>query len=59
MCSSDLLVRKSLSATQIKKAYTTQTANPATGAAWTLQEAIARLLELGYDQADATVLLEE
>ena len=53
------LVRKSLSAAQIKKAYTTQTTNPATGAAWTLQEAIARLLELGYDQADATVLLEE
>jgi hypothetical protein len=53
------LVRKSLSATQIKKAYTTQTTNPATGAAWTLQEATARLLELGYDQADATVLLEE
>ena len=53
------LVRKSLSATQIKKAYTSQTTNPATGAAWTLQDAIARLLELGYDQADATVLLEE
>lgn len=53
------LIRKSLSAAQIKKAYTTQTTNPATGGAWTLQDAIARLLELGYDQADATVLLEE
>lgn len=53
------LIRKSLSAAQIKKAYTSQTTNPATGAAWTLQEAVSRLLELGYDQADATVLLEE
>ena len=53
------LVRKSLSAAQVKKAYTTQTVNPATGAAWTLQDAITRLLELGYDQADAQVLLEE
>lgn len=53
------LIRKQLTATQIKKAYTSQTTNPATGAAWTLQDAIARLLELGYDQADATTLLEE
>lgn len=53
------LIRKGLTATQIKKAYTSQTTNPDTGAAWTLQEAQARLLELGYDQADATVLLEE
>lgn len=52
-------IRKSLSATQIKKAYTSQTTNPATGAAWTLADAVARLLELGYDQADATTLLEE
>ena len=53
------LIRKGLTATQIKKAYTSQTTNPDTGAAWTLQEAQARLLELGYDQANATTLLEE
>lgn len=52
-------IRKSLSASQIKKAYTSQTTNPDTGVAWTLQEAIDRLLALGYDQADATTLLEE
>lgn len=53
------LIRKSLSAAQIKKAYHNGVTNPATGQPWTQAEATARLLELGYDQADAQTLLEE
>ena len=53
------LVRASLSAAQIRKAYHNGVTNPATGQPWTQAEAIARLLELGYTQADAETLLEE
>jgi hypothetical protein len=53
------LIRKQLSPGQIKKAFTTSTINPATGAAWTQAEATAALLARGYDQNDATVLLTE
>ena len=53
------LIRKSLSATQIRKAVSNGVTNPATGAVWTTQDAIARLLELGYDHDDATTFLEE
>ena len=45
------LVRKQLTPAQIKKAYREQT--------FTLAQAIQMLLDRGYDQADATVLLEE
>lgn len=51
------LIRKSLSATNIKKAWTEQTPDPTTGQPWTEQEAVNRLLELGYDSADATMYL--
>lgn len=53
------LIRKQLTAAQIKKAYSTSTTNPATGQPWTQADAIARLLELGYDQADAETFLAE
>jgi hypothetical protein len=53
------LVRAGLTAKQIVKAYGDGIHNPATGAAWTRDEAIARLLELGFDQADAEVLVDE
>lgn len=53
------LIRKSLTATQIRKAVSNGVTNPATGAAWTTADALARLLELGYDQNDATTFLEE
>jgi hypothetical protein len=53
------LIRKQLSPAQIKKAFTTSTINPVTGAAWTQAEATAALLARGYDQNDATVLLTE
>ena len=53
------LIRSQLSAAQVKKAYVEQVVNPATGAAWTQQDALAALLERGYSQNDATTLLEE
>jgi hypothetical protein len=53
------LVRAELTAKQIVKAANSGVKNPATGAAWTRDEAIAALLELGYDQADAEVLVDE
>lgn len=52
------LIRRSLSAKELVKAYGEQVVNPATGAPWTAADATARLLELGYDQADAQTLLE-
>jgi hypothetical protein len=53
------LIRAELSAKQIVKAVGDGVHNPATGAAWTRDEAIAALLELGYDAADAAVLVDE
>ena len=52
------LVRKSLTAANLKKALSTQAQNPATGVAWTQAEVIARLLELGYNNDDAVTFLE-
>lgn len=52
------LIRKQLTAANIRKALNLGADNPATGAPWTQADAMARLLELGYDQADATVFLE-
>lgn len=52
------LRRKQLSPKEIAKAYSESVINPATGVAWTQADAIAALLARGYDQADATVLLE-
>jgi len=53
------LVRKQLSPKEIKKAYSEGVLNPATGALWTLQDAMAALLARGYSSNDATTLLEE
>jgi hypothetical protein len=53
------LVRKQLTPTQLKKAWKGSTANPATGAPWTRDEAIARLERMGYSAADAETFLDE
>ena len=47
------LVRKQLSPADLRKAYQKQDLNVATGAAWTRADAVARLIELGYDSEDA------
>lgn len=52
------LIRKQLSASEVKKAYKGGVTNPATGLAWTEVDATNRLLELGYSTADAATLLE-
>lgn len=52
------LTRKQLTPAQVKKAWAEGAINPATGQPWTQQEAIDALLARGYDQADATTLLE-
>lgn len=51
------LIRKQLTPANIRKALDEGVTNPATGAAWTQQDAIQALLERGYDQADAEVFL--
>ena len=53
------LIRKQLSPSQIHKAVKDGVVNPATGVAWTMQDGINALLERGYTQADAQVLLSE
>lgn len=53
------LVRASLSAAQIKKAWVEQIPDPALGRPWTEDEAVARLVDLGYTQDDARILLVE
>jgi hypothetical protein len=53
------LVRKQLSPTQIRKALNLGVVNPATGVAWTTQDAIDAMLARGYDLNDATVFLQE
>ena len=53
------IVRASLSAAQIKKAWKEQVPDPLTGAPWTEAEAVARLVALGYTPDDARILLAE
>ena len=53
------LVRKQLTPAQLKKAYKGADTNPATGAPWTIDEAIARLVGMGYSHNDAVTFLEE
>lgn len=53
------LVRKSLSAAQIKKAWSEQIPDPATGLAWTQTQAVQRLQDLGYSADDAAIFLDE
>ena len=49
--------RKQLTPAQIKKAWSHAENNPATGAPWTRDEAIERLLALGYNSNDAETFL--
>src|SRR5207248_2244365 len=51
------LIRASLSASQIKKAWFEQIPDPALGRPWTEAEAVTRLQELGYTAGDARLLL--
>lgn len=53
------LVRKQLTAAQVKRAYTKAVRNEATGAAWTLDDALAALIERGYSHVDASTYLAE
>jgi hypothetical protein len=52
------LIDRQLTPAQIKKAYQKVVQNPATGAPWTLEDAMAALLALGYSSNDATTFLE-
>jgi hypothetical protein len=47
------LIRKQLAPNDLRKAWQQQDVNAATGLPWTRDEALARLLELGYDATDA------
>ena len=53
------LIRAALTPKQIVAALREGVVNPATGAVWTRDEALAALLARGYDANDATTLLEE
>jgi hypothetical protein len=53
-----VLTRKQLSAAQVKKAYSEGVLNPATGANWTKDEALAALISRGYNPNDAATFLE-
>jgi len=50
--------RKRLTPAQVKKALGESVINPATGVAWTQDEALAYLIELGYSTDDAKTFLE-
>jgi hypothetical protein len=51
------LIRARLQASDVRKAYQKQDANPATNAAWTRPEAVAELLSLGWSNEDAEAYL--
>jgi len=53
------LTRKQLTPAQVKKAYADAVTNPATGAAWTLDDATAALVARGYSLNDAHTFLAE
>lgn len=52
------LVRATLSAANIRTAYRKQDVNDTTGAAWTIEEAVAALVARGWSAADAHQYLE-
>ena len=52
------LIRKQLTPAQIKKAYKKGSRNAATGSAWTRDEALAALVELGYAPLAANDFLD-
>lgn len=51
-------VRQQLTPANVKKAYIEAVQNPATGAPWTKDAAMAELVDRGYSPADATTFLE-
>lgn len=51
------LVRKQLTPAEVKKAYKSAVVNPATGTAWTQDDALTALLDRGYSMNDATTFL--
>src|SRR5262249_15136527 len=51
------ITRKRLTAAQVKRAYHKSDINPVTGLAWTRDEAITRLVELGYPVSEANAYL--
>jgi hypothetical protein len=51
------LIRARLQASDVRKAYQKQDANPRTNAAWTRADAVAELLELGWSNEDAEAYL--
>lgn len=53
------LVRKQLTLAQLKKAFTGQLANPATGQPWSAADVTAELLTRGFSSDDAATILEE
>jgi hypothetical protein len=53
------LVDRQLTPTQVKKAWKSAVTNPATGAPWTRDEALARLETMGYSVNDAETFLDE
>lgn len=52
------LVRAGLSASNVRKAYQKVDTNPVTGAAWTLDEALAALHDLGWSPTEAQQYLD-
>jgi hypothetical protein len=52
------VVRSRLSAAQLKKAWSKSVPNPRTGVAWTREEALAELLDRGWNQQDANTFLD-
>jgi hypothetical protein len=53
------LIRKQLTAAQVKKAFLRAVRNPATGSAWTRDDALAELLSRGWSAQDANTFLDE
>jgi hypothetical protein len=53
------LAVKQLTAAQVKKAYLGAVENPATGVPWTREDALARLIQMGFTYNDANTLLNE
>ncbi len=53
------LVRKQLTAAQVKKAYQKAVMNDATGAPWTRDDALNWLVTRGWERAEATTFLAE
>jgi hypothetical protein len=52
------LIRKQLTPAQVKKAYSEGVENPATGATWTRDDALAALIARGYSANDANTFLD-